>query len=355
MIGTLLFAIATLQTLKNPLPLPIKGLHLGAPSAGELSKFTNFVKDDLTKEGVNTLVVEFDYGFKFKTHPEIASDGALTEPQVKEIVHACHDAHIRLIPQINLLGHQSWAAHTDSLLVKHPEFDETPGKYPNNKGIYCRSYCPLAPGLHALLFDIIDELCDACESDAFHAGMDEVFIIGDKDCPRCHGKPPAELFAGEVNALYDHLKSKNRQMWMWGDRFLDGHSNGLGEWEASIVNTQDAINKVPKDITICDWHYEHAEPTPAYFAINGFPVLASPWRKSDLALEQLTMVEALRKESNPKMGANAKGVLHTTWCGAGPFMRAYYGDTKVQKDAKESAQCFKDLFKKIREDEAAKS
>ena len=35
------------------------------------------------------------------------------------------------------------------------EFDETPGKYPNNEGIYCRSYCPLHPEVHEVLFDLV--------------------------------------------------------------------------------------------------------------------------------------------------------------------------------------------------------
>ena len=37
---------------------------------------------------------------------------------------------IRLIPQFQCLGHQSWERWTFSLLTKHPEFDETPGKFP---------------------------------------------------------------------------------------------------------------------------------------------------------------------------------------------------------------------------------
>lgn len=34
---------------------------------------------------------------------------------------------------------RSWAKSTGALLRAHPEFDETPGKYPQNEGIYCRS------------------------------------------------------------------------------------------------------------------------------------------------------------------------------------------------------------------------
>jgi hypothetical protein len=351
MIGTGIIVFALMQAAKQPMStvLPIRGLHIDAPNAAGVERFAKFVREALPKEGVNTLVLEIDYRFKFKKHPEIAEKDSLTEAQVKEIARACVDAHVRLIPQINLLGHQSWAANTESLLKVHPEFDETRGKYPNNKGIYCRSYCPNAPGLHQVIFDSIDELCDACGSDAFHCGMDEVFILADPDCPNCKGKTAAECFAGEVTALHDHIVSTGRQMWMWGDRFIDGRANGLGEWEASTNGSYAAINQVPKDIVICDWHYEHAEPTPAYFAMNGFPVVASPWRNSSLAIQQLNLIEAIRKGANGKIAQKAQGVLHTTWCGADAFIKAYNGDLKQNRSVEETVKCFKDLFKAVRE------
>jgi len=45
------------------------------------------------------------------------------------------------------------------------------------------------------------------ESTAFHAGMDECFTCDDK-CPRCGGRDKAELFAGEVRTIRDHLEAK---------------------------------------------------------------------------------------------------------------------------------------------------
>ena len=63
---------------------------------------------------------------------------------------------------------------------------------------------------------------------------------------------------------------------MWGDRFLDGELTGLGKWEASMDDTAPAIDLVPKDIVICDWHYESAPPTAVYFAIKGFNVVSHP-------------------------------------------------------------------------------
>src|SRR5262249_2901548 len=163
----------------------------------------------------------------------------------------------------------------------------------NNKDVYCRSYCPLHPEVHAVLFDLIDELVKACEAKAFHVGMDEVFILADSDCPRCHGKDPADLFAGEVTLLEKHLKSIGCRTWIWDDRFLDAQTTKLGKWEASDNGTAPAIDRVPKTLVICDWHYDKIPETAPIFASKGFDVVSCPWRKHEVALAELAQMKGM--------------------------------------------------------------
>ncbi len=307
-----------------------------------------FIREALPKEGVNVLVMEFGYRYQYTSHPEVVDAEALSKADVKAIVAACRDAGVRLIPLINLLGHQSWAEQTSGLLRSHPEFDETPGKYPENKDIYCRSYCPLHPEVHKVVFDLVDELADACEADAVHVGMDEVFILADPDCPRCKSRNRAELFAQEVRTLHDHLAEAHREMWMWGDRLLEGAVTGVGEWEGSENGTAFAINLVPRDIVICDWHYDSAPPTAAYFSTQGFRVLYAPWRKADVALGELDLIRSVRVHGNETIAARMLGVLQTTWGGTGEFIKAYIGDTSVSAASSEAVYTFKTLFNTIR-------
>ena len=333
--------------------LPVRGLHVSAPAKKDLADALAFIRSDLPKLGVNTLVMEFDYRFNFTSRPEFADPSALGKREVAQIAKACREKGIDLIPQINCLGHQSWAERTGKLLEKHPEFDESPGKYPKNKGIYCRSYCPLHPEVHKVLFDLIDELARACEAKAFHVGLDEVFILADPDCPRCKGKSPAELFAGEVTKLHGHLKSIGCRTWMWGDRFIDGKATGIGKWEASQNATAPAVDRVPKDIVICDWHYNKAHDTPRFFAAKGFEVVECPWRKTPVALGQLKLVRGIRGGADKAAAPRALGMLQTTWCGFAPFLRAYRALEAGKPPAKdaphESAQCFRALCKAMQE------
>jgi hypothetical protein len=332
---------------------PIRGLNLMAPGPEEIPLAVRFIKEALPKEGVNVLVLEIGYRYQFTKRPEMADPRGLSKENVKSLVDAAREAGVRLIPLINLLGHQSWAKNTGSLLRVHPEFDETPGKYPQNEGIYCRSYCPLHPQLHGVIFDLVDELADAFEADAVHVGMDEVFLLGEDDCPRCKGKDKAVLFADEVRALHDHLAASKRTMWMWGDRFLDGETTGIGKWEASIIRTHPAIHSVPKDIVICDWHYERALPTTEHFALEGFPVLACPWRKPEVALRQLESMRQVRAHATKAIADRMQGILQTTWSGMGPFAKAYFNeiqpaDPRPSADLTESLTCFRTLFRELR-------
>jgi len=237
----------------------------------------------LAERGVNLLFAEMDYNYEYASHPELRGPDPISRETVKKMVALCRGLGIRLVPEFQSFGHQSWAEKTFALLTKYPQFDETPGQHPGNKDIYCRSWCPLHPDLHPIINDLYDELLDVFEADALHIGMDEVFIIASELCPRCKGKDPAELFAKAVQDAYDHIVVKRgKEMFMWGDRLLDGAATGYGEWEASMNGTFPAVDRVPKDIIICDWHYELNE-TNTYPSIpllleKGFRVLPTSFR-----------------------------------------------------------------------------
>jgi len=332
-------------------PYPVRGLCIAAPEANHLDSFLDFIEGELAPRNVNTLILRVDYNYQFQTHPELANKDGLTRNDVKNLVNVCRKYSIRLIPQINLLGHQSWAERTGKLLSVYPEFDETPDikipeKYiwPNPDGLYCKSYCPLHPGIHKIVFELVDEICDAFETDAFHAGMDEVFYIAHENCPRCSGKNKAELFAGEVNKIRDHLALNNRQLWIWGDRLIDGKTTGIGLWEASENDTWPAIDLVYKDVVICDWHYEQAVQTPVYFAIKGFNVISCPWRKAEVGVQQRQDMIHFRNLVTPEMKDRYLGMMQTVWFSAEKFIEEF-NKTDITENLSE-VKCFRTLFPK---------
>lgn len=342
------FLVLLLALAASAETLPVRGIHLAAPKPSDMDLALRFISEVLPKEGVNTLVLEIDYGYQFKRRPEMADPEGLSQTDLLRLADECRKANVTLIPMINLLGHQSWARNTARLLTAHPEFDETPGLYPANEGIYCRSYCPRHPGVHAVLFDLIDELLDVTGARIFHAGMDEVFLLGEDACPRCRGANKAELFAAEVKLVRDHLAARNASLWIWADRLIDGETTGIGKWEASLNQTAPALALLPKDVVLNDWHYEQAHPTASAFALAGFQVVSSPWRKSSVALRQLDIMRLTRAQSSPRVAERMLGMLQTTWTGFAPFARAYFGEEKTNIPAIEAAACFRELFRELR-------
>jgi Glycosyl hydrolase family 20, catalytic domain len=310
-----------------------RGVHMNAPSKSELPRVKQAIAEVLAPAGVNVIILEVNYSYAWKSYPSFAPANALDKEDARDLAALCRKHSIRLIPQFNCLGHQSWARQTFALLKQHPEFDETPRIPMNNPGIYCRSWCPFHPDVNKVVFTLMDELIDAFQADAFHVGMDEVFLIASDQCPRCRGKDPAECFARAVNDYHEHLvKDKGLTMLMWADRLLDDKTMKYGKWESSDNGTYPAIDRIPKDIILCDWHYEPPHPkaredlpdypSVPYFQSKGFRVWPAGWRNEKAAL---AFLKDSRRYSNDKL----VGYLCTTWCSSGSLARALLGEKEA--------------------------
>ena len=110
----------------SPASLPVRGLAIEAPKPAGLDAFLKFIEEDLVPAGFNLLILRVDWNYAYESHPELRDPNPLTRNDVKRIVALCQRSGIRLVPQINLLGHQSWANQTYALLREYPQFDETP-------------------------------------------------------------------------------------------------------------------------------------------------------------------------------------------------------------------------------------
>ncbi|HEY8400321.1 MAG TPA: FN3 associated domain-containing protein [Cytophagaceae bacterium] len=300
------YALST-DTSKNNEVIAMHLLNYG--SDADLQYLSSLLPD-LAKKGVNMLILEVDYNFDFKSHPELrARDKFITLQGAKKFAERCKKLNIRLIPQFQSVGHQSWAEHTSSLLTTYPELDLTPGAFPQNKGIYCREWDITNPKVNQIIFPMIDEIIDAFDADGIHVGMDEIFLLGSKESPNTYGKDPGELFAKVVNEFHDHfVKQKKVEMFMWGDRLIDASKYPYGEWEASNNGTATAVDKIPTDIVICDWHYGFRDSYPSIpmFLEKGFKVLPCSYIDASAA-------KALIKYSLRQGHPNMLGHMFTSW------------------------------------------
>ena len=121
-----LVAANVLYAQRDETSLPVRGFAIAAPKPKDLTTFNNFIANELAPRKVNTLVLRIEYNYQFKSHPELRDSIALSEKDVKSIVDVCKANGINIIPQINLLGHQSWASRPNNLLKNYPQFNVTP-------------------------------------------------------------------------------------------------------------------------------------------------------------------------------------------------------------------------------------
>jgi hypothetical protein len=262
----------------------------------------------LSRAGVNIVVIEVNYSYEFRQHPELRQETYVTRQTARRLAAVARNCHIQLVPEFNCLGHQTFGRRVEPLLKMHPEFSETSLATMRQTNFYSLSWCPLAPGLDATVFDLIDEIADGFQTDAIHVGMDEVYYIADDRCPRCRGKNPAELFAAQVNTLHQHIVGeKHWQMLMWADRVIGTKFQGASRYDNPRNDTSACADLIPRDIVMCDWHYEWRKeyPSIAFLAGKGFRV----WPAGFLPLKAARQLS----EFSLAQRTNVVGYLATTW------------------------------------------
>jgi len=301
----------------------IKAVHVRVDHAAVTEKLCAYIKKGLAPLGVTHLCIEFNPGYVYKCFPEL-SYGDFGREHAKQVAAAAKEANIKIIPLFMCLGHQGWRLDTSMLLKTYPEFTERPHlpkeaeHMPHDLFFYCHSWCASNDKVYDYVFPMIDELMEDFETDMIHVGMDEVFDLAESTCPRCSGKTRPYLFARTINILHDHIvREKGWQMMMWADRLNNAKAFGYHAWEGDIWDTWKAVDMIPKDIIMADWHYDMNEQGfkgIEAFIEKGFTVIPAGWRK--LEQTQFLLDEALKcRESAKAKGYTGYmgGMMITSW------------------------------------------
>ena len=311
-----------------------KGIVLTAPLSDELDDVIKFIDEYLAPRGFNMIVMQIRYRYQFKKHPEVWGYDPLSFDDAKRLLAVCRKNNIKLVPKMNLIGHQSGFPNEptdgilhghnevlpdikDGLLRAYPDFDEQCG---TREILYSRSICLSSRGARTIVCELIDELMDVFEADMIHIGCDEVFNAG--LCPECSKRSRAELISSWINSLNEHIKKRGARTLIWGDRLLSVKDTGYNRWEASDDGSDSAIDMLSKDIIVCDWHYDKYEKYPSVeaFANKGFEMMVSPWRDKN-------NLEAFLEYAKNHDKGHINGLLMTTWCGSGDLAkRLLYGE-----------------------------
>ena len=296
--------------------LPVRALQLYNPTEKTIDLFEKFVEEVAAPVGITHITLCLYYKFEYPSHPEIVAPGATSVAVAKRVAAVCKRNGITVVPEIDFPGHQCANSPEGrvarGIIAAYPDMEE-----PKLPGAATRSVCVRHPRLRPIMYDMIDDLLDAFETDTIHMGFDEAQCIG--NCPRCAGVPNYILFAQLANDANRYIKKRGGEMWMWGDRMLDASLFPLQDvtYETTVNNTADAIKYIDKDIVICDWHYQREKMghlTPSYWELKGFRHLATTFRSVDGA-EQFIRATHVLAES-----PNTLGTYLSTWSGLETFI-----------------------------------
>jgi len=273
--------------------------HVGSPSKAELPAAYNWVST-LAKLKYNYVLFEVNDNFPYESHPEIGRDTAPSKQELRDLVAYCRSLGMEVIPQVQVYGHFNWVLNKPGWqdLAEQPA-DEASARW----GLWNANIRD--PRYYPLVFDLYTEVIDVFQPQVFHIGHDEITFRPIGVHPDTQGTSPADLITEEIVKLHAWLKERGLETMMWGDQLLKEQHGG------APYNTWTAVDKLPKDIIINDWHYSPWTdfPSVAFFQEYGYRVLASGW------WDPLNMMNF----SDVAVRQGILGFSGTSWWGLGNF------------------------------------
>ncbi len=160
------------------------------------------VIDRMSRYKLNTFYLYSDWNFvRLDAAPELTPPGAWSKAQTRDLIGYAAKRGIEIIPQFNSFGHWSKA------MTRHHRNLSEAGSGAN--------FDPSNPAVYKFLDKIIGEAAKLFPSAWFHAGCDEVAVLG--QCPRCKKIGADASWALHINKLNAIAKKHGKRLIVYGD------------------------------------------------------------------------------------------------------------------------------------------
>lgn len=259
------------------------------------------------------IIFEYPGSLKYDYMPELSWPGAFEKEQIRPIIEEANLLGLEVVPHFNSLGHAGMGTLMD---CKHIYLEQNPKLHTLFEPTGW-SFCLSNEETMKLISAASDEIVELSGPGSFfHMGLDESLDFA--TCKKCSKRDKGEFLAEFVNGVADRMRKKGRRTMVWGDMLLerkqfdpdsDYKKTGKGFHVANAtdkLSTHKALEKLDKDIVVCDWQYYIKEPpckTSAYIASKGYDVITVSW--IDFKNMQLLASEAGKN--------NYMGYMSTSW------------------------------------------
>ncbi len=260
--------------------------------------------DRLAELKYNALTYYTEHVVKTASHPEFAPfDGSIDIAEWRELAEYARQRHITLLGNFQSFGHFE-------RILEHPKYAPL--------GEAGRVLSPVLPESRALLRDIYAEMVPAFDADVFVVNGDETFDLG-----RGPSKPRADSLG--IGVIYaEHMLNLKS--------ILDSLGVGMVMWGDVLLQHEDALAMIPRDVIIGTWDYT---PRDSYeslirpFVDAGFTtwVCSGVLNSSRIMPEFQTAKDNIRLLTSDGLRMGAAGLLNTVWDDGGSafFSRDWYG------------------------------
>lgn len=291
----------------------IRAVQLDLARQMETMDFIRGFIDFIAANGYNTLVLYLEGRVRTPSFPYPAARESYSLEEMAAVVAHAKGRAIDVIPVVSTLGHAE-------MFLKFPAMQHLAelrggrhGRFSKHRNVFC----PSLPETYEFLERYLTEFAAVFPSEYFHAGCDEAWDIG--CCELCRERAAGAeqewgVFARHLNTVHGIVSGKlKKRMLIWDDLFEPYPA---------------ALRAIPRDIVMCDWHYDYNIDVPRGHFLNrchedthplydqlGIDYLAAP---SDSYLNNIKSLSAYAARHHPLGG------LLTTWEKQGQFMPQTY-------------------------------
>ncbi|WP_295796988.1 beta-N-acetylhexosaminidase [Mucilaginibacter sp.] len=306
------FKLNAQNSAAAPNPFMVKGFHIDLRIQVMTMDALKAFALKLSRQGINTIIMEWEGTYPFEKHPLIPNRYAYTKSEVASFIKYCADLKIDVIPLQQSFGHVEYILRNE----KYKDLREDQKDF--------SQVCPLQTDLDKALFtDLYTELAATHPSKYIHIGGDETYLLGHD--ARCKLKVAKEgkskLYIDYIKTLCDIVIKLGKTPVLWADIAL---------------KYPDAIKLLPKRTVFIDWNYgwdmnnfgDHQK-----LMASGYEIWGSPALRSSPDNYFLTQWEKHFKNIRDFVPAAAKlgykGIVMTSWSTSGQYSAVFESEEQL--------------------------
>ena len=203
------------------------------PKLGTLKELATW----LSHWKINEIQLYVENVFTFKKHPEIGKGySPFTSEEILSLQEHCKTHHIRLVGSLSSFGHFEKILS----LPKYRHLGEKPGfrGFPGGTTL-----CPIDPDTIKLVAELYSEFVPLFKAEDFNVCCDETWELG-------KGRSEKKATRIGVGQVYLDFLLKIH-------RLCEKHGKRMNAWADIILNHPELLGKLPKDLVLLNWEYEH--------------------------------------------------------------------------------------------------